>query len=177
VTYSRPADDIVNYTEPYLRARIQVALGGRIAEEIIFNVTSTGAENDIKQATGLARQMVVRWGMSPKVGLVSLAGEDGNDFLGGGFGMGREHGEAMAGVVDQETRRIIDECYVSARKLVEAERDRLASLAEALLEHESLDHDEILRVTDLPPKDHSGRIDPAAIVPEPVMHAVLTSDV
>ena len=73
VTYSRPLDDIVNYTEPYLRARIQVALGGRIAEEIIFNVTSTGAENDIKQATNLARQMVVRWGMSPKVGLVSLA--------------------------------------------------------------------------------------------------------
>jgi len=171
VTYSRPADDIVNYTEPYLRARIQVALGGRIAEEIIFNVSSTGAENDIKQATGLARQMVVRWGMSPKVGLVSLAGDEGNEFLGGGFGMGREHGEAMAGVVDQETRRIIDECYVAARALVERERERLAALAENLLEHESLDHDEILRVTNLPPKDHSGRIDPAAIVAEPVLHS------
>jgi cell division protease FtsH len=169
VTYSRPQDDIVNYTEPYLRARIQVALGGRIAEELIFNVTSTGAENDIKQATNLARQMVVRWGMSPKVGLVSLAAEEGNEFL-GGFGMGREHGEAMAAIVDQETRRIIDESYVAARQLVERERGKLAALAEALLRDESLDHDEILSVTGLPPKEHSGRVDPAAIVPEPVAH-------
>jgi cell division protease FtsH len=168
VTYSRPDDDIVNYTEPYLRARIQVALGGRIAEELIFNVTSTGAENDIKQATNLARQMVVRWGMSPKVGLVSLVGEDGNDFLGGGMGFGREHGEAMAAIVDQETRRIIDESYASARALVEREHDRLVALAEALLENESLDHDEILRVTNLPPKSHSGRIDPVQITVEPV---------
>jgi len=171
VTYSRPLDDIVNYTEPYLRARIQVALGGRIAEEIVFNVTSTGAENDIKQATNLARQMVVRWGMSPKVGLVSLASEDGNEFLGGAFGMGREHGEAMAGIIDQETRRIIDECYAAARHLVEHERPRLVALAEALLKDESLDHDEILKVTELPPKDHSGRMDPTAIVPEAVHHA------
>ena len=168
VTYSRPDDDIVNYTEPYLLARIQVALGGRIAEELIFNVTSTGAENDIKQATNLARQMVIRWGMSPKVGLVSLAGDEGNEFLGGGMGFGREHGEAMASVVDQETRRIIDESYVAARKLVEGERDRLRALAEALLQSESLDHDEILRVTNLPPKKHSGRIDPASIIAEPV---------
>jgi len=168
VTYSRPDDDIVNYTEPYLRARIQVALGGRIAEEIIFNVTSTGAENDIKQATNLARQMVVRWGMSPKVGLISLAGDEGNEFLGGGMGFGREHGEAMASIVDQETRRIIDESYASARMLVERERDRLAALAEALLERESLDHDEILRVTNLPAKNHSGRLDPATLVAEPV---------
>jgi cell division protease FtsH len=106
--------------------------------------------------------------MSPKVGLVSLTPDDGNDFLGGAMGFGREHGEAMASVVDQETRRIIDECYVTARALVERERGRLAALAESLLEHESLDHDEILKVTDLPPKDHSGRIDPASIVPEPV---------
>jgi cell division protease FtsH len=170
VTYSRPLDDIVNYTEPYLRARIQVALGGRIAEEIIFNVTSTGAENDIKQATNLARQMVVRWGMSPKVGLVSLASEDGNEFLGGAFGMSREHGEGMATIVDQETRRIIDESYIAARKLVEQERPRLVALAEALLKDESLDHDEILKVTNLPPKQHSGRIDPTAIVAEPALY-------
>ncbi|MGE3908737.1 MAG: ATP-dependent zinc metalloprotease FtsH [Chloroflexota bacterium] len=171
VTYSRPSDDVVNYTEPYLRARIQVALGGRIAEELVFNVSSTGAENDIKQATNLARQMVVRWGMSPKVGLVSLAGDDGNDFLGGGGGFGREHGEAMASVVDQETRRIIDEGYAAARSLVERDRDRLVALAEALLEKESLDHDEILRVTNLPPKSHSGRIDPTQIVAEPVLQS------
>jgi cell division protease FtsH len=105
--------------------------------------------------------------MSPKVGLISLASDEGNDFLGGGMGWGREHGEAMASIVDQETRRIIDESYVAARLLVERERDRLVALAEALLQHESLDHDEILRVTNLPPKRHSGRVDPAAIVAEP----------
>ena len=172
VTYSQPQDDIVNYTEPYLRARIAVAVGGRIAEELIFNVTSTGAENDIKQATNLARQMVVRWGMSPRIGLVSLASDDGNEFLGGGFGMGREHSEDVSKHVDEEVRRIIDEEYARARELMERERHRLVALAEALLTEESLDHDEILRVTDLPPKQHSGRIDPTAIVPEPVLPAI-----
>jgi cell division protease FtsH len=176
VTYSQPSDDIVNYTEPYLRARIAVAVGGRIAEELIFNVTSTGAENDIKQATNLARQMVVRWGMSPRIGLVSLASDDGNEFLGGGFGMGREHSEDISKLVDEEVRRIIDEQYALARDLMERERHRLVALAEALLTEESLDHDEILRVTGLPPKQHSGRIDPAAVVPEPALPAVQASN-
>ncbi|MCC6179008.1 MAG: ATP-dependent zinc metalloprotease FtsH [Chloroflexi bacterium] len=178
VTYSRPLDDIVNYTEPYLRARIAVALGGRIAEELIFNMTSTGAENDIKQATNLARQMVIRWGMSPKIGLLSLVSEDGNEFLGGALGFGREHSESVAGLVDQETRRIIDECYAQARALLEHDRQRLVGLAEALLAHESLDKDQVLQVTGLPPKEHSGRLDPAAVVAggsEPV-HASVQVD-
>ena len=177
VTYSQPVDDIVNYTEPYLRARIAVALGGRIAEEIIFNVTSTGAENDIKQATNLARQMVIRWGMSPRIGLVSLASDEGNEFLGGNFGMGREYSEDVSRLVDEEVRRIIDEAYAVARELMERERHRLVALAEALLTEESLDHDAILRVTGLPPKEHSGRIDPASVVPEPALAATNASAV
>jgi cell division protease FtsH len=108
--------------------------------------------------------------MSPKVGLVSLASDEGNEFLGGAFGLGREHGEGMATIVDQETRRIIDEAYIAARKLVEQERPRLVALAEALLKDESLDHDEILKVTNLPPKNHSGRMDPAEVLVEPAVH-------
>ncbi|MFN8522112.1 MAG: ATP-dependent zinc metalloprotease FtsH [Chloroflexota bacterium] len=155
VTYQSPADDVVNYTEPYLRARIAGALGGRVAEELVFNVLSTGAENDLQQATNLARQMVIRWGMSDRVGLVSLSQSDGSEFLGGGFGMGREFSETLAWQVDQEVRRIIDECHERARGLLRAERARLDALATALLKEESLDEAEILAVTGLEPKERS----------------------
>jgi cell division protease FtsH len=155
VTYQMPADDRHNYTEAYLRARITGALGGRAAEEIVFGALTTGAENDLQQATQLARQMVTRWGMSPTVGLISLAPQDGNEFLGGaaGLGMGREYSETLAATVDAETRRIIDDCYERARGMLTRERARLDSLAHALLEHESLAGDDIPRAAGLPPAD------------------------
>jgi cell division protease FtsH len=151
VTYQTPSDDMHNYTEPYLRARIAGALGGRVAEEVVFNVLSTGAENDLQNATGLARQMVTRWGMSERIGPVSLNQDDGNQFLGPGFGTGREHSETLAAQVDQEVRRILEECEVRARTLLTTERHRLEALAEALLREESLDEAEILEVTGLTP--------------------------
>jgi cell division protease FtsH len=171
VTYQTPSDDVHNYVEPYLRARITGALGGRVAEEIIFNMLSTGAENDLQQATNLARQMVTRWGMSDRVGLVSIAADDGNEFLGPGFGMGREHSETLATLVDQEVRRIIEECHARARSLLEAERHRLEALAEALLREESLDEAEILRVTGLAPKSGDEESRAAGVTPEPVATA------
>jgi cell division protease FtsH len=151
VTYQTPSDDMHNYTEPYLRARIAGALGGRVAEEVVFNVLSTGAENDLQNATSLARQMVTRWGMSERIGPVSLNQDDGNQFLGPGFGTGREHSETLAAQVDQEVRRILEECEVRARTLLTTERHRLEALAEALLREESLDEAEILEVTGLTP--------------------------
>ena len=170
VTYQTPSDDIHNYTEPYLRARITGALGGRAAEELVFNVLSTGAENDLQSATQLARQMVTRWGMSDRVGLISLSHDDGTEFLGPGLGIGREHSETLAALVDQEVRRIIEECHARARALLEAERPRLEALAEALLREESLDEAEILRVTGLSPKPTDGQGETAAPRPEPVAH-------
>ncbi len=155
VTFQMPVDDRVNYTEAYLRARITGALGGRAAEELIFNAMSTGAENDLQQATQLARQMVTRWGMSPEVGLVNLAPQDGSDFLGGSspLAIGREYSETLATTVDQETHRIIEECYARASKLLAENRVHLESLAEVLLEKESLDDDEIRIAAGLPPAD------------------------
>ena len=150
VTYQRPEDDRYNYAEGYLRARIVGSLGGRSAEEIVYGTRTTGAENDIEQATNLARKMVTRWGMSDKLGTVELAPRD-NPYLGGSGGYGVEHSEETARVVDSEVLRIIGECYDEARRLLTEHRGELDALAGALLERETLDEEEILEVTGLPP--------------------------
>jgi cell division protease FtsH len=167
VTYQRPEDDRHNYSEEYLRARITGAMGGRAAEEVVYGGRTTGAENDIQQATDLARQMVTRWGMSEKLGPVTLAQRD-DPFLRGdalaGFGAGRSYSEATAKVVDDEVERILQECYADGVRLLQENRDALDRLARALLEHETLDEQEILRVTQLRPAPRSEE-SPAAAMP------------
>jgi cell division protease FtsH len=120
---------------------------------VIYGSRTTGSENDIEQATGLARQMVTRWGMSEALGPVALAPRD-NAFLPGqdGFGMGanRQLSEATSQLVDGEVRRILDECFAEAVRRLQEHRGPLEALARALLEHETLDEREILRVTGLP---------------------------
>jgi len=152
VTYQRPEDDRYNYPEAYLRARIVGALGGRSAEEIVYGTRTTGAENDIEQATNLARNMVTRWGMSEELGTVELAPRD-NPYLGGSGGYGGEKpfSEETARTIDQEVSRIIDESHEEARRLLTKHREELEALAGALLERETLDEEEILKVTGLPP--------------------------
>ena len=152
VTYQRPEDDRYNYPEAYLRARIVGALGGRSAEEIVYGTRTTGAENDIEQATDLARRMVTRWGMSDKLGTVELASRD-NPYLGGSGGYGGEKpfSEETARIVDSEVLRIIGECHDEARRLLSEHRKELEALARALLERETLDEEEILDVTGLSP--------------------------
>ncbi|HEX2037936.1 MAG TPA: cell division protein FtsH, partial [Chloroflexota bacterium] len=152
VTYQVPLDDRLNYGEAYLRGRITGALGGRAAEALIFGAASTGAENDLQQATQLARQMVTRWGMSDKVGPVYVARPD-DGFLGGegtGPEVGRETGNRLADLVDEETTRIVAECDRVARATLARERPRLDALAQALVAYESLDEGQIRRVTGLP---------------------------
>jgi cell division protease FtsH len=153
VTYQRPEDDRHNYSEEYLRSRITGAMGGRAAEEVVYGGRTTGAENDIQQATDLARQMVTRWGMSEKLGPVTLAPRD-DPFLRGdsfpGLG-GKPYSEATAKTVDDEVERILQECYADGVRLLTENREALDRLAKALLEHETLDEQEILRVTQLPP--------------------------
>jgi len=152
VTYQRPDTDRYNYPEAYLRGRIIGALGGRAAEEIVYGTRTTGAESDIEQATGLARQMVTRWGMSEKIGLVQLAGRE-NPYLGssGGYTGEKPFSEATAEIIDAEVRRIIGESYEEARRLLSAYRKQLDLLASALLSRETLNEQEILEVTGLPP--------------------------
>jgi len=153
VTYQRPEDDRYNYDEGYLRARITGALGGRAAEEVVYGSRTTGAENDMEQATGIARQMVTRWGMSQALGPVSLGPRD--SFLGASdpYGMGgnKPFSEETARLIDGEVRRILEECNQQAVNLLTAHRAQLDALASALLEQETLDEQEILRVTGLPP--------------------------
>jgi cell division protease FtsH len=153
VTYQRPQTDRYNYPEAYLRARIVGMLGGRAAEEIVYGTRTTGAENDIQQATQLARNMVTRWGMSDRLGMVQLAPPE-NPFLEApaGFGGGEKpFGERTAELIDSEVQRIIQECHDEAKALLQAHRQRLDALVAALLERETLDQEEILRVTGLPP--------------------------
>ncbi len=156
VTYQRPDSDRYNYPEAYLRARIIGMLGGRAAEEIVYGTRTTGAESDIEQATNIARMMVTRWGMSDQLGTVQLAPRE-NPYLtgwGGGYGGGlggeKPFSETTAAAIDAEVRRIIEECHAQAQRLLGAYRAQLNLLAEALVDRETLDEQEILKVTGLP---------------------------
>jgi cell division protease FtsH len=165
VTYQRPESDRYNYPESYLRARIVGMLGGRAAEELVYGTRTTGAENDIEQATGLARSMVTRWGMSDRLGMVQLAPKS-NPFLPGldGQNGARVISEETARIVDAEVHRIINESHQEARRLLSEHRPALDALAAALLERETLDEREILEVTGLPP---ASALDSGRAVPRP----------
>ena len=150
VTYQRPATDRYNYPEAYLRARIIGMLGGRAAEEVVYGTRTTGAENDIEQATQLARNMVTRWGMSDKLGMVQLAARH-NPYLGVAQGGDPTLSEQTAALIDAEVQRIIHESHEQAKELLRAHRKQLDALVTALLDRETLDEQEILEVTGLPP--------------------------
>jgi len=151
VTLSVPEADRYNLNEDYLLARITSALGGRAAEQVVYGSITTGAENDLKQVTDLARAMVTRWGMSPEIGLVQVSGTEEGNFLDGGiaFGQSRPYSDETARAIDAATRRIVDECYAKAFDLLTRERERLDKLAEALLHAESLDEQQIRSATGL----------------------------
>jgi cell division protease FtsH len=152
VTYQRPDSDRYNYPEPYLRARIVGMLGGRAAEEIVYGTKTTGAQNDIEQVTVLARNMVTRWGMSERLGLVQLAPPE-NPYLTSLDGLGagpRNFSEETARAIDEEVQRIVAESHEEALRLLKIHRQQLDALADALLARETLDEREILEVTGLP---------------------------
>ncbi|MBV9099904.1 MAG: ATP-dependent zinc metalloprotease FtsH [Candidatus Dormibacteraeota bacterium] len=147
VTIQTPVDDRFNYGEDYLRGRIVGALGGRAAEQLVYGVVTTGAENDLRQVTAIARQMVVRWGMSPKVGALNYA-EDG-DGASPLLGAARAYSDETAALIDSEVKRISDECLTQAKELLTQNRGKLDALVRALLEHDTLTESEILSVTGL----------------------------
>jgi cell division protease FtsH len=156
VTYQRPDADRYNYPESYLRARIVGILGGRAAEEVVYGTRTTGAENDIEQATQIARGMVTRWGMSDELGMVQLAPRQ-NPYLGGseGYGASKPFSDETARAIDLEVLRIISDSHDEAKRLLIAHRKELDALAAALLERETLDENEILEVTGLSPASAS----------------------
>ena len=139
VTFQSPESDRYGYDADYLRGRIVGALGGRAAEEIVYDDVTTGAESDLEQITNIARQMVGRWGMSDAVGLVSVLPRPGNEQALFPGADSRAPSESTRELVDSEVRRIVDECYARALDLLRENRERLASLAKALLANETLD--------------------------------------
>jgi cell division protease FtsH len=145
VTIQRPVDERFNYGEDYVRARIVGALGGRAAEQLVYSTVSTGAASDLQQVTMIAHEMVVRWGMSPKIGPLAFR-EEGS---GNGLGLARPYSEATAREVDTEVKRIADECFAEALRLLTEHRDQLEALTRALLKEDSLGEEQILSVTGL----------------------------
>jgi cell division protease FtsH len=125
-----------------LLGRLRVAFGGRVAEELVMGDITTGAQNDIEQATEIARLMVTKWGMSEKVGPVSYAENEEHLFLGREVTKTKDHSEATAVAIDQEIKRLLDEAYADTRRTLSANLDGLHRLAKALLDHETLNADE-----------------------------------
>jgi cell division protease FtsH len=136
VTLSTPESDRYGYDVTYLRGRIIGALGGMAAEQEVFNIVTTGAENDLEMVTRIARSMVGRWGMSERIGTLSVLPAEGDPRMAG-------ISDGLLDAVDEEVRRITDECYTEARRLLKANRDKLDAIVAQLLVHESLNEPEI----------------------------------
>ncbi|MFM9366513.1 ATP-dependent zinc metalloprotease FtsH [Streptomyces sp. Da 82-17] len=139
VTLSTPDADKYAYTEEYLRGRVIGALGGMAAEQVVFGVITTGAESDLEQVTNIVRGMVGRWGMSERVGRLSALPGDAQQ----AYGLSAAPG--TLDTIDDEMRRIVDECYESACRQLRDHRDQLDALAEALLANETLEEDDAYR--------------------------------
>ncbi|TVS13606.1 MAG: ATP-dependent metallopeptidase FtsH/Yme1/Tma family protein [Wenzhouxiangella sp.] len=146
VTSQLPDEDRYNYGEKYLRDRIGVMFGGRLAESIVFGEVSNGAENDLEQATQLARRMIGRWGMSERLGPVSFTESDQHVFLGKEMSQGRNHSETTAALIDEEVQKLLKEIEARARELLENNRATLDALAEALAENETLESEQVRQI-------------------------------
>lgn len=148
VTFQSPDVERYGYDVAYLHGRITGALGGRAAEALVYGDITTGAESDLEQVTRIARQMVGRWGMSEAIGPVSILPAPGQEQM-VMPGSGDALSEATRKLVEAETRRIVDECYARALDKLRENRTRLERLAQALLEHETLDELDAYRVAGL----------------------------
>jgi cell division protease FtsH len=159
VTLSAPDVERTNLDEPYLHARIKVALGGRGAEEVVYGTISAGAESDIQQLTAIARQMVGRWGMSEAIGPIAVLPSEGQGPLLPGAS---EVSESTQQIIDEEVRRIVEEAHADVLALLTRHRDQLDRLTEALLAAETLDEDEAYEAAGVP-RERRDASAPAAV--------------
>ena len=141
-TMPLPEKDEMFNTKGKMLQNIMVSLGGRIAEELIFDDVTTGASQDIKQATAIARAMVTEYGMSEKVGMINYGGDENEVFIGRDLAHARSYGESVATAIDSEVKRIIDECYEKAKKIILDHENVLHKCCELLLEKEKISQDE-----------------------------------
>jgi cell division protease FtsH len=151
VTEQTPREDHYTYTESYLKDRIKVMLGGRCSEKLIYGEVSTGAQNDLKEATALIRKMIGQWGMSEKIGPLGLNIGEEHVFLGREMGMPREFSEKMAEMIDEEIQSQLLALEKATLDFLTEHRNQLDALAKAVLKQETLsaeDVEEILRKED-----------------------------
>ena len=146
ITMQLPIEDRYVMTKAEIIDRVTVMLGARAAEELIFHENTTGAHDDLQKASSLARKMVMEWGMSSKLGPIALGRKHEQPFLGRDIVEERNYSEDVASQIDVEVRNIIDSCYTHAFQLLESNIDKLHRLAEALLERETLEADEVARL-------------------------------
>ena len=164
-TMPLPENDNVFMTKAKMLEDIKVSLGGRIAEELILEDITTGASQDIKQASQYARAMVTKYGMSEKLGLINYESDDQEEvFLGRDLGHAKNYSEKVAGAIDKEVKRIIDECYADARAILEAHEDILHKCAALLLEKERIDRAEFEALfDDVPNANSTANAEPSTI--------------
>jgi len=146
VTQLLPGEDRHYYPRTYLMNRLSINLGGRVAEKIVFNDISSGAENDLKDATKLAEKMVAQWGMSDKIGPVNLGRGEEHPFLGRELSLPKRYSEEMAWLMDQEIQKIVIEAEARAAGILSEKRDTLDALAEALMKEETLERADVEQI-------------------------------
>jgi cell division protease FtsH len=165
VTFFLPEKDRYGLSKEQMLAQICLAFGGRIAEEVFLNQQTTGARQDFEQATAIAREMVTRYGMSAEMGPMVYGENEGEVFLGRSITTHKSVSEATLQKVDQEIRRIIDQQYALARKIIEDNKDKVEAMARALLEWETLDADQVNDIMagkpPRPPKPAASSVPPA----------------
>ncbi|MBW2318543.1 MAG: cell division protein FtsH, partial [Deltaproteobacteria bacterium] len=138
LTQQLPIDEKHTYPKKYLLSNLAVLMGGRAAEELVLDDTTTGAGNDIERATETARKMVCEWGMSDKIGPLAFGKKDEQIFLGREFAQHRDYSEETAMLIDKEVTRLVSEAHNKAREILQDNLDILHAMAEALLERETL---------------------------------------
>jgi len=139
ITAQLPENDIHNYSKSYLLAKIDVLMGGRSAEKLIFKDTSSGASNDIEVATNIARSMVCEWGMSDKIGPIKFGQKDNEMFLGRESGSSKNYGNDISKTIDQEIKNFVFNAETNADNLLKVKEQELHNLAQALLDYETVD--------------------------------------
>ncbi|MFA5287316.1 MAG: AAA family ATPase, partial [Candidatus Omnitrophota bacterium] len=154
-TFTPPLEDRHYWTKKELSAEISMMLGGRASEEINLKEVTTGAQNDLELATGMARRMVTQFGMSEKLGNITLGRREGLVFLGRDISEERNYSESTAQLIDEEVRKIVDDAYIKAKKLLEENVDKLKTLSNALLEKEVLDGEVVKAMLGIEKKDIS----------------------
>jgi cell division protease FtsH len=147
-TFALPEKDRTLFTKRYLMAQLKVCFGGRIAEQMFCDDISSGAQSDIQQATNIARQMILTWGMSDLLGPINYGSELGFDNRMYTPTFEKEYSEKTAEEIDREVKKITDQAYEEAKELMHQNRDRAEKIAKALLKYETLDADDVKAILD-----------------------------